>query len=161
MLEYKFDTQLLLEGEGLSEDEINDFITENLEGDSLLAVGDERLIKLHFHTNSPWELLEYCAANNIGVIAYSPMASGLLTGKYQRGMEPPKGSRAEEKPAWLASPDEALYDRLEAIEAGAKSRGIPMSAYALRWTLEQPAVVSAIVGVKNRRQVDDAIAAIG
>ena len=40
MLEYKFDTQLLLEGENLSEDEINDFITENLEGDSLLAVGD-------------------------------------------------------------------------------------------------------------------------
>jgi len=61
MLEYKFDTQLLLEGENLSEDEINDFITENLEGDSLLAVGDEQLIKIHFHTNAPWEVLEYCA----------------------------------------------------------------------------------------------------
>jgi dihydroxyacetone kinase-like predicted kinase len=61
MLEYKFDTQLLLEGENLSEDEINAFITENLEGDSLLAVGDESLIKVHFHTNSPWEVLEYCA----------------------------------------------------------------------------------------------------
>jgi len=61
MLEYKFDTQLLLEGEDLSEDEINAFITENLEGDSLLAVGDEQLIKIHFHTNSPWEILEYCA----------------------------------------------------------------------------------------------------
>lgn len=61
MFEYKFDTQLLLEGENLSEDEINDFITENLEGDSLLAVGDESLIKIHFHTNSPWEVLEYCA----------------------------------------------------------------------------------------------------
>ncbi len=62
MLEYKFDTQLLLEGENLSEDEINDYITENLEGDSLLAVGDEELVKIHFHTNNPWEVLAYCAS---------------------------------------------------------------------------------------------------
>lgn len=62
MLEYKYDTQLLIEGENLSEDEINDFITKNLEGDCLLAVGDEELIKIHFHTNTPWKLLEYCAS---------------------------------------------------------------------------------------------------
>ena len=62
MLEYKFDTQLLIEGEGLSEDEINDYITQNIEGDCLLAVGDDELIKIHFHTNTPWKVLEYCAS---------------------------------------------------------------------------------------------------
>ena len=62
MLEYKYDTQVLIEGENLSEDEINDYITNNLEGDCLLAVGDEELIKVHFHTNEPWKLLEYCAS---------------------------------------------------------------------------------------------------
>jgi dihydroxyacetone kinase-like predicted kinase len=62
MLEFKYDTQLLIEGENLSEDEINDFITKNMEGDCLLAVGDEELIKIHFHTNTPWKLLEYCAS---------------------------------------------------------------------------------------------------
>ena len=61
MLEYVFDTQLLIEGENLSEDEINDYITEHFDGDSLLAVGDETLIKTHFHTNEPWQVLEYCA----------------------------------------------------------------------------------------------------
>ena len=61
MLEYVFDTQLLIEGENLSEDEINDYITEHFDGDSLLAVGDETLIKIHFHTNEPWQVLEYCA----------------------------------------------------------------------------------------------------
>ena len=61
MLEYKFDTQLLIEGENLSEDDINEYITNNIEGDCLLAVGDEELIKIHFHTNMPWEVLEYCA----------------------------------------------------------------------------------------------------
>ncbi len=60
MLEFKYDTQLLIEGDGLQEDEINRYISENIEGDSLLAVGDDKLIKIHYHTNTPWKVLEYC-----------------------------------------------------------------------------------------------------
>ena len=62
MLEYRFDTQLLIDGRNLSEDEISAYITANMEGDSLLAVGDEELVKVHFHTNTPWKVLEYCAS---------------------------------------------------------------------------------------------------
>ncbi|KGM93978.1 kinase to dihydroxyacetone kinase [Clostridium novyi A str. 4552] len=62
MLEYKFDTQLLIEDKNLSEDGINDYITKNIKGDCLLAVGDDELIKIHFHTNTPWKVLEYCAS---------------------------------------------------------------------------------------------------
>ena len=62
MLEFKFDTPLLIEGRNLSEDEIFDYITKNIEGDCLLAVGDESLIKIHFHTNTPWKVLEYAAS---------------------------------------------------------------------------------------------------
>ena len=62
MLEFKFDTQLLIEGQNLSEDEIDAYISQNFAGDCLLAVGDEELIKIHFHTNEPWEVLEYCAS---------------------------------------------------------------------------------------------------
>lgn len=62
MVEYKFDTQLLIEGIDLSEDAINDYIRANFEGDCLLVVGDEELIKLHYHTNEPWKVLEYCAS---------------------------------------------------------------------------------------------------
>ncbi|MBE6125848.1 MAG: kinase to dihydroxyacetone kinase [Erysipelotrichaceae bacterium] len=61
MLEFKFDTQLLIAGEDLDEDEIHDYITEHFNGDCLLAVGDEDLIKIHFHTNEPWLVLEYAA----------------------------------------------------------------------------------------------------
>lgn len=60
MVEYKFDFQLLIEGTNLSEDDIRDYIMKNIEGDSLLAVGDEELVKIHFHTNTPWKVLEYC-----------------------------------------------------------------------------------------------------
>ena len=62
MLEFRYDTQLLIEGENLDEDEINDYITAHFAGDCLLVVGDEETIKLHFHTNRPWEVLEYMAS---------------------------------------------------------------------------------------------------
>ncbi len=60
-MEYIYDTQLLLEGKDLSDQKIIDYINANIEGDCLLVVGDDELIKLHFHTNTPWKVLEYCA----------------------------------------------------------------------------------------------------
>lgn len=62
MLEFRYDTQLLIEGENLDEDTITDYFTENFKGDCLLAVGDDELIKIHYHTNEPWKVLEYCAS---------------------------------------------------------------------------------------------------
>lgn len=61
MLEFKFDTQLLIEGKNLDEDKIREYFENNLKGDCLLAVGDDELIKIHFHTNEPWDVLAYCA----------------------------------------------------------------------------------------------------
>lgn len=59
--DFRYDTQLLIEGQDLDEDQINDYIRTHFEGDCLLVVGDDELIKLHFHTNKPWEILEYCS----------------------------------------------------------------------------------------------------
>ena len=61
MLQYRYDTQLLIDGDDLDEQAINDYIRDNIPGDSLLAVGDDMLIKIHYHTNEPWKVLEYCA----------------------------------------------------------------------------------------------------
>lgn len=60
-MDYTYDTQLLLEGKNLSDENIIKYINENIEGDCLLVVGDDELIKIHFHTNTPWKVLEYCA----------------------------------------------------------------------------------------------------
>ena len=62
-IEFRYDTQLLLEPENdeeLDVDDIRDHIAETFNGDELLCGGDEDLIKLHFHTNEPWLVLEYC-----------------------------------------------------------------------------------------------------
>ncbi len=61
MIEYRYDTQLLIEGEDLDEDVINDYFVDNFKGDCLLVAGDEELIKIHYHTNEPWQVLEYCS----------------------------------------------------------------------------------------------------
>ena len=62
MLEFRYDTQLLIEGTGLDEDVIDAYFREHFQGDCLIAVGDETLIKIHYHTNEPWKVLEYCAS---------------------------------------------------------------------------------------------------
>lgn len=66
MIEYRYDTQLLIEGKDLDEDKISTYFNENFKGDCLLAVGDKELIKIHYHTNEPWKVLEYCS--NLGEI---------------------------------------------------------------------------------------------
>lgn len=60
MIEFRYDTQLLIEGKDLDEDKIRDYFLSNFKGDCLIAVGDSDLIKIHFHTNEPWEVLKYC-----------------------------------------------------------------------------------------------------
>ncbi|HMM00043.1 MAG TPA: kinase to dihydroxyacetone kinase [Bacilli bacterium] len=60
--EFRYDTQLLIEGQNLSEDTIIDYIQDNFIGDCLLVVGDPELIKIHYHTNEPWKVLEYCSS---------------------------------------------------------------------------------------------------
>ena len=62
MLEFKYDIQLLIDGTDLDEDTIRDYFLANFEGDCLLAVGGPETIKIHFHTNEPWKVLEYCAS---------------------------------------------------------------------------------------------------
>jgi dihydroxyacetone kinase-like predicted kinase len=59
--DYRYDTQLLIEGTDLSEVEITKHFENEFDGDCLLVVGDDSLIKIHYHTNEPWLVLSYCA----------------------------------------------------------------------------------------------------
>ncbi len=61
-IKYKFDTQLLIVGSPLSDNEISKQITDRFDGDSLIVGGDSELMKIHFHTNQPWQILEYGAS---------------------------------------------------------------------------------------------------
>lgn len=104
-------------------------------------------------------LLPLCEKEGIAVVPYQIYQGGLLTGKYHRGMKAPTGSRAAEKPEWMMSMDDSLFDRLDRFSAEAAAQNLTMAQYALRWVLDQPAVISALVGVKSTAQIDSALAA--
>ena len=111
------------------------------------------MLRREFHND-----LDFCASHQIAVTPYQPIQGGLLTGKYRRGGSMPAGSRGDEKPQWLWPMDDALFDKLEAIEALAGELSTTMLRYVLAWTLCQPAMTSLVVGAKRIEQVEDAIA---
>jgi aryl-alcohol dehydrogenase-like predicted oxidoreductase len=112
------------------------------------------MLRREFHHDLP-----FCRDHGIGVTPYQSLQGGLLTGKYRRGETPASNTRAAEKPDWIWAQSEALFDKLEALEALAAEAGVSMTEYSLAWTLLQPAMSSPVVGVKSLEQVKQAIAA--
>lgn len=106
------------------------------------------------------DLIPLCAREQISVAPYQVLQGGLLTGKYQKGTPPPPDSRKAEKAGWVWELDDALMGRLEEIRAAAGEQGVSMTQYAIRWILEQPAVVSAVIGVKKTSQLEEAVQAL-
>ena len=101
------------------------------------------------------DLLPLCNDSGIGAVPYQILQGGLLTGKYKRGEAVPTSSRKAEKKEWVWDLTDELFDKLEEFETRAKARNQSLMEYAINWVLEQPAVVSAIVGVKTTTQIDN------
>ena len=106
------------------------------------------------------DVLPSCQREQIAVVPYRVLEGGLLTGKYRRGQAVPTDSRQVEKPDWTLELTGEMYDRLEQIEAEARAKGRTLMQHALMTLLEQPAVVSLIVGAKRIGQLEDLIAAV-
>jgi len=60
-IEFVYDTQMLVEGAGIPVDEVREHFEHTPPGDSLLVIGDDELMRIHFHTNEPWEVMKYLA----------------------------------------------------------------------------------------------------
>jgi voltage-dependent potassium channel beta subunit len=109
------------------------------------------------------EVLPVCQREGLGQIVFSPLAQGVLTGKYRGGVRP-EGSRAADRQrnqfmdAYLEAGELARVDRLAPL---AEQLGLSMAQLALAWCLRQPGVASAIVGVTRPEQLDDDVAAAG
>jgi aryl-alcohol dehydrogenase-like predicted oxidoreductase len=107
------------------------------------------------------DLLPLCRKEQIAVVPYQVLQGGLLTGKYRRGQAPPNDSRKVEHARWVWELSDELFDRLRLIEAEASGQRRTLLEHALRWVLEQPGVVSAIVGVKREEQLATLMSAAG
>ena len=106
------------------------------------------------------ELLPLCADQQIGVISYSPLGAGFLTGKYRRQAEVPKGTRFDVMPGHQTIYfTEAGWRVVEGLRAKSEETGTTMLHLALAWAIGQPTITSVLIGARNIEQVDQAFEA--
>lgn len=108
------------------------------------------------------ELLPMAQTYGIAIIPWSPTAGGFLTGKYQRDMPPPVGSRFETfwKSAKQQHYAEAAFTVLDLVETLSKEKGCTPYQLALAWCAQQPGVTSPIIGPRTKQHLSDALQAI-
>src|SRR5581483_7638383 len=107
------------------------------------------------------EILPLCRYEEIGVIPWSPLGGGFLTGKYRSGQKPPEESRLAKMDLWGRLANERNYRTLEAVERVAAERGRSIAQIALAWVNQQPGISSVIYGARTIEQNDQNLGAIG
>jgi aryl-alcohol dehydrogenase-like predicted oxidoreductase len=108
------------------------------------------------------DVIPYCLENGIGTLAFSPLYSGFLAGRYERRKPPPAGSRATYRsPDWFGRfSNEIDFQKLDKIKQVAAESGVTLPVLALAWTLRENRLSSAIVGASKPEQLDDSARAV-
>jgi aryl-alcohol dehydrogenase-like predicted oxidoreductase len=112
-----------------------------------------------------WELLPFCRQEGLGVLPWSPLAGGWLTGKYRRNQPPPPDSRVGRKDRWDDQPEqresELTWRVIETLIAIGQARGKTSAQVALNWLLQQPGVTSPIIGARTLEQLEENLGSTG
>jgi aryl-alcohol dehydrogenase-like predicted oxidoreductase len=103
------------------------------------------------------ELLPLCADQQVGVITYSPLGAGFLTGKYRQGGPAPSGTRFDIAPAHQDIYfNDSAFAAMERLRATSAALGLPMSQVGLAWVLSRPGITATLIGARSPAQVDQA-----
>ena len=107
------------------------------------------------------DILSYCRKQNIGVIAYSPMQAGLLTGKFdrQRAAQLPASDWRSRNPYFSEPQLSVNLETVDKLKKITKERGITLAQLSLAWVLRRPEMTSAIVGARHPKQIEETAAA--
>ena len=113
-----------------------------------------------------WELVPLCLAEGIGMLPWSPLGGGWLTGKYSREERPSGATRLGEDPergqeAWDRRNTERTWAVVDAVSEIAGALGVSMAQVALAWVTQRPGVTSTILGTRTVEQLDDNLGAAG
>src|SRR4051795_8534625 len=106
------------------------------------------------------ELIPIAVDEGLGVLVWSPLAGGLLSGKYRRGQDVPEGTRRFG--GWTEPPvhdEDRLYDTIDALVEIGQAHGVSAAQVALAWLLGRPAVTSVVIGARTEEQLADNLAA--
>jgi aryl-alcohol dehydrogenase-like predicted oxidoreductase len=105
------------------------------------------------------ELADVCRVYGIGVIPYSPLAGGFLTGKYRKDQPEPESGRAGGAKRYFSERNFALIEKMEAL--GKEKDGKSVFQIALAWMFANPLVTSPIIGPRSVEQLEDNLGAVG
>jgi aryl-alcohol dehydrogenase-like predicted oxidoreductase len=114
-----------------------------------------------------WEMAAAALHNGLGILAWSPLASGFLTGKYERGAQRTAGTRAGQDHALYQytssnyEHSDRTWDSVDALRKVAQDNGVTPARAALSWVINRPGVTSAIVGARTVEQLADNLTAAG
>jgi aryl-alcohol dehydrogenase-like predicted oxidoreductase len=115
--------------------------------------------------STEWELLPLCREHGVGVIAWSPLAGGWLTGKYRRDQPPPADSRVGRADRWDDLPDQRVtgqtWQIIDALLEIAGARDKTPAQVALNWVLHKPGVTAPIFGARTLEQLEENLGAAG
>src|SRR2546429_5890599 len=137
-------------------------------GEALELPGVEKFVSSQPQYSLLWrgperDVIQLCAEHGISQIVWSPLAQGVLTGKYQPGQPPPAGSRltSDSMNYFMADGryDDDVLERVQRLKPIAEGLGITLAQLALAWVLREPNVASAIIGASRPRQVEENAAA--
>jgi aryl-alcohol dehydrogenase-like predicted oxidoreductase len=112
-----------------------------------------------------FELSQVCVNEHIGILPWSPLGGGWLSGKYQRDVAPTGKTRLGEDPDrgmeayGRRNPEERTWRVIDAVRSVAEARGLSMARVALAWLVDRPAVTSVILGARTLEQLDDNLGA--
>jgi aryl-alcohol dehydrogenase-like predicted oxidoreductase len=114
-----------------------------------------------------WEITPVCVSEGLGLLPWSPLGGGWLTGKYRRDQRPTGATRLGENPERgveaydRRSRHERTWTVIETVEDVAKQQGVSMAQLALAWLVDRPGVTSVILGARTLDQLDDNLGAAG
>jgi aryl-alcohol dehydrogenase-like predicted oxidoreductase len=151
---------------------VSEWRAEEIEAALRIAseTGLDRIVSNQPQYNMLWRVIEpeivpVCQREGIGQIVFSPIAQGVLTGKYQPGAPPPPGSRATDEKSGAGFISRWLNDEVLTAAAGlpalAAEAGLTPAQLAVAWVLQNPTVSAAIVGATRPEQVKDNAGAAG
>jgi aryl-alcohol dehydrogenase-like predicted oxidoreductase len=110
--------------------------------------------------DAEYELVPVALDQGVGILVWSPLAGGLLSGKYRRGQDMPEGSR--HLTDWNEPPvhdEDQLYDIVDVLVEIAEARGVSAAQVALAWTLGRPGIATVVVGARTEEQLADNLGA--
>ena len=105
------------------------------------------------------DVLPVCLRHDIGVLTWSPLAGGWLTGKHRRGESAEEDSRASTNPDHFDSANPLKYDAVEALEIVARDAGLSLTRMSMAWNVAHPGVTAALIGPRTEEQLEDLLGA--